>query len=156
MSIDYDTSNESDHKRKKRNKKKSHRKKETIKLFTKLTEKLLTTVYKSKIINFKLDEDTLHNRIYFLTFMESLEMIFPRYKETSEVLLYYPKIGGEENRDFVKKVIRNLLHANINAHSKRLIAELPGDGVKCISKLHSHCANINFSRKSRYGRASNT
>ena len=31
-----------------------------------------------------------------------------------------------------------------------MIAEFPGDGVKCISKLQSHCANMTFSDKSRY------
>ena len=30
------------------------------------------------------------------------------------------------------------------------IAEFPGDGVKCIPKLQSHCANINFAGKIRY------
>ena len=43
-----------------------------------------------------MDEDTLQRRIYFLTFIESLEMIFPKYTETFEVLLYYPIIGGED------------------------------------------------------------
>ena len=41
----------------------------------------------------------------------------------------------------------NLLHANIGVHIRRLIAELPGDGVKCISKIQSHCANIAFAEK---------
>ena len=47
-----------------------------IKLCTSLTAKLLSTAYKSKIIWFKMDEDLLQRRIYFLTFVESLEMIF--------------------------------------------------------------------------------
>ena len=51
-----------------------------------------------------------------------------------------------------KKAIINLLHANIDAHSRRLIAEFPKDGIKCIEKLQSHCANLNFSDKSRYDR----
>ena len=38
----------------------------------------------------------------FLTFIESLEMVFSQYKETYEVLLDYPKIGGEDIRDYVK------------------------------------------------------
>ena len=29
---------------------------------------------------------------------------------------------------------RNILHTNIDLHSRRLIAELPGDGIKCIEK----------------------
>ena len=32
----------------------------------------------------------LQRRIYFLTFIESLEIILSQYKETFEVLLYYP------------------------------------------------------------------
>ena len=41
-------------------------KQDPIKLCTKLTAKLLTTAYKSKFLKFKLDEDPLHRRIYFL------------------------------------------------------------------------------------------
>ena len=51
-----------------------------------------------------------------------------------------------------KKAIRNLLHSNIDVHSIRLIDEFPKDGIKCIEKLQSHCANMNFSDKSRYDR----
>ena len=58
--------------------------------------KLLTTAYKSKIIRFKMDEDLLQRRIYFLTFVEQLEMIFSQYKETCKVLLDYRKIGGDD------------------------------------------------------------
>ena len=49
-----------------------------------------------------------------------------------------------------KKAIRNLLHANIDAHRRRLIADFPKDGIKCIEKLRSHCANMTFADKSRY------
>ena len=60
---------------------------------------------------FKMDKDPLQRRIYFLTFVESLEMIFSQYKETCEVLLDYPKIGGDDIiEDYAKKAIRNLLH----------------------------------------------
>ena len=55
----------------------------------------MTTEYKLKIIKFKLDEDPLQHQIYFLIFVESLEMIFSQYIETCEVILDYPKIGGE-------------------------------------------------------------
>ena len=41
-----------------------------------------------------MDEDPLQRRIYFLTFIDSLDMIFSQYRETCEVLLDYPKIGG--------------------------------------------------------------
>ena len=44
------------------------------------------------------------------------------------------------------------MHANIDVHSRRLIAEFPSYGIKCIEKLQSHCTNMTFSGKSRYGR----
>ena len=64
--------------------------------------------------------------------MKSLEMIFSHYKETCEVLLDYPTIGGGDKKDYVKKASRNILHANIYVHSRRVIYEFTGDGVKCI------------------------
>ena len=79
-------------------------------------------------------------------------MRFSQYKKTCEVILDYPKIGGGDKKYFVKKYIRNLLHANIDVHSIQFIAELPGDGVKFISKLQSYCANMTFADKSRYDR----
>ena len=70
-----------------------------------------------------MDEDPLQRRIYFVTFIDSLDMIFSQYRETCEVLLDYPKIGGDYVfEDYEKKDIRNLLHANIDVHSRRLIA----------------------------------
>ena len=51
-----------------------------------------------------------------------------------------------------KKAIRNLLNSHIDIHSRRLIAELPRDGIKCIEKLQSHCANMTFADKSIYDR----
>ena len=77
---DYDSSDDSGYRRKQL-KKKIHREKDPIKLCAQLTAKFLTTAYKSKIIRFKLDEDPLQRRIYFLTFVESLEMIFPSIKK---------------------------------------------------------------------------
>ena len=50
-------------------------------------------------------------------------------------------------KDFVRMVIRNLLHENIDVHSKIFITEFRVDGIKCISKLQSHCDIINFSGK---------
>ena len=94
LSSDSDSTNNSYYRRK-RCKKKSHKKTDPIKLCARLTAKLITTAYKSNIIRFKLDEDPLQRRIYFLVFVESLNMIFSQYKETCEVLLDYPKIGGE-------------------------------------------------------------
>ena len=46
----------------------------------------------------------------------------------------------------------NLLHTNIDVHSRRLISELPGHVIKCISKLQYNCANMKFSDKSKYDR----
>ena len=86
-----------------------------------------TTAYKYNIIRFKLDEDPLQRRIYFLTFVGSLEMIFSQYKETCEVLLEYTKIGGENIKYFVNNSIRNILHANIDVNIRTLIAEFLGD-----------------------------
>ena len=114
--------------------------------------KLLMTGYKSKILKFKLGEDILQCRIYFLTFMESLEMIFSQYKEICEVLLYCPTILGKDIKYYVSKAIKNILHANIDVQSRRLVAKIPADGVKFISKLQSHCANMTFSDKSKYDR----
>ena len=93
-----------------------------------------------------MDENPLQRRIYFLAFIDSLDMIFSQYRETCEVLLDYPKIGRDDViEDYAKKAIRNLLHANINVQSSRLIAEFPKDGVKCIETYQSHCANMTFS-----------
>ena len=63
------------------------------------------------------------------------------------------KIGGDDViEDDSKKAIRNLSHENIDVHSRRLIAEFPRDGIKCIEKLQSHCANMTFADRSRYDR----
>ena len=99
-----------------------------------------------------MDDDPLQRQIYFLTFVESLEMIFSLYTETCEVLLDNPRIGGGGIKDFERKAIRNNLRENIDVHSRRLIAEFPSDGIKCIEKLQSHCANMTFADKSRYDR----
>ena len=41
------------------------------------------------------------------------------------------------------------MHANIDVHSRKLIYEFPGLGLKRIEKLQSHCANMTFAEKSR-------
>ena len=80
-------------------------------------------------------------------------MIFSQYRETCEVHIDYPKIGGVDVIEgYAKNAIRNLLHANVDVHSRRLIAELPKYGIKCIEKLQSHCSNMTFANKSRYDR----
>ena len=109
------------------------------------------TAFKSNIIRFKMDKDPLQRRIYFLTFLESLKMIFSQYTETCEVIIDYSKIGGDDIEYYSKKAIRNILHTNIDVHSRRLIAELPMDGIKCIGKLQSHSANMILADKSIYG-----
>ena len=153
-SSDSDSSDKREYKIKScdKNKKYWENRQDPIKVCAKLAETLLTTEYKSKILKFKLDEYPLHRRIYFLTYIESLEMLFSMYKETCEVLLDYPTIGVEDIKYYVKKEIGNILHANIDVHSRRLISEFPVDGVKSISKLQSHCANMTFSEKRRYDR----
>ena len=75
MSDNSDSSDES-HYRRKRRKDKRLRKKDPIRLCATLTAKFLTTGYKSKVIRFKMDEDPLQRLIYFLTFIDSLDMIF--------------------------------------------------------------------------------
>ena len=82
-----------------------------------------------------MDEDPLQRRIYFLTFIDSLDMIFSQYRETCEVLLDYPKMEGGNVKDYEKTAIRNLLHANSDVQSRRLIDEFSKDGIKCIEKL---------------------
>ena len=42
------------------------------------------------------------------------------------------------------------MHSNIGVHRRILISEFPEDGIKCIEKLQSHCANMTFSDKSRF------
>ena len=55
-------------------------------------------------------------------------------------------------KEFSKKDIRNLLRSNLDVNSRRLISGFPGYEIKCIEKLQSHCANMNFSEKSSYDR----
>ena len=78
-SSDVSDSSKDSHYRLKRRKDKKHSKEDPIRLCATLTEKLLTTAYKSKNIRFKMDEDPLQRRICFLTFIDSLDMIFSRY-----------------------------------------------------------------------------
>ena len=77
-------------------------------------------------------------------------MIFSQYRETCEVLLDYPKIGGDNVKDYAKQAIRNHLHDISDVHSRRLIDNSPKDGIKCLEKLQSHCANMTFADTSRY------
>ena len=62
-------------------------------------------------------------------------MIFSQYTETCEVIIDYLRIWGDDIEGYAKKAMRNILHTNIDVHSRRLIAEFPMDGIKCINKL---------------------
>ena len=53
----------------KKKKIRKRKKQDTIKLCVNLTAKLLTTYYILKVLKFKLNEDPLQRRIYFLAFM---------------------------------------------------------------------------------------
>ena len=64
----------------------------------------------------------------------------------------YPKMEGGNVKYYAKHAIRNLLHAKSCVHSRRLIDEFPEDGIKCMEKLQSHCANMTFADRSRYDR----
>ena len=84
LSNDSDSSDDN-HYRIKRHNNKKHRENDTIRLCATLTAKLLTTAYKLKIISFKMDEDPLQRRIYFLTFIDSLDMIFKQISGHTEI-----------------------------------------------------------------------
>ena len=92
-SDDSDDSEDS-HYRRRRRKNKKHRKNDPIRLCATLTAKLLTTAYKSKINRFKLDEDPLQRQIYFLTSIDSLNMIFPNIEKLLKSFLIIQKLGG--------------------------------------------------------------
>ena len=55
-----------------------------------------------------MDVVPLQRRIYFLTFVDSLSMIFSQYTETCEVIIDDPKIGGDDIEDYLKNDVRNL------------------------------------------------
>ena len=63
--------------------------------------------------------------LFSYTYKKSLDMIFSQYRETCEVLPKYSAIGGEDINYYVKKAISNILHENIDIHTRRLISELP-------------------------------
>ena len=48
--------------------------------------------------------------------------------------------------------LETVFYANSCVHSRRLIAEFPEYGIKCLENLQSHCANMTFADKSRYDR----
>ena len=69
-------------------------------------------------------------------------MILSWYKKTCELLLYYPKTGGGNSKEFSKKSTKNILYSNIDERSRWLIAEFPEYRIKFIEKLQSHCENM--------------
>ena len=78
-------------------------------------------------------------------------MIFSQYKETCEVLLDDPKIGWGNIKYSEKNAIKNILHANIDVNSRRLIAELPGYEIKYIVIEITLC-QCDLCWKNRYDR----
>ena len=95
-----------------------------------------------------------HSSVEFIfsPLLTHLTWFFLQYRETYEVLRDYPKLEGENIKDYAQMAIKNLLHANSCVHSRRLIAEFPDDGIRCMGKLQSHCGNMTFADKSRYDR----
>ena len=62
-------------------------------------------------------------------------MIFSQYRETCEVILDYPKIGGDDLIEDYLKIYQKPFATNIDVHGRRLISEFPKYGIKCIEKL---------------------
>ena len=116
----------------------------------KLTAKLLTSAYKSRVINSKLDKDQPQLRFYDLSFMNSLKIVLSQFSETYMLLMDYPSIRGRKLPYYAKNATWNLLYAYKDAHSQRLIDECPGDGVQDTSRLKSQCSNMTFADQSRY------
>ena len=68
---------------------------ESMKRCAQLTSKLLTAMYKSKVIKFKLEKDPLHHRVYFLSFVDSLKIVLSKISETYMLLMDCPSIRRE-------------------------------------------------------------
>ena len=96
----------------------------------------------------------IHSSVGFIfsPLLTHLTWFFSQYRETYESAQILSKIGGGNVKDYAKMAIRNLLHANSCVQSRRLMAEFPEYGIKCIEKLQSRCANMTFADKSRYNR----
>ena len=67
-----------------------------LKKRTIITAKLLQATYNSKFTKFKLDEDTLHLRVYFLNFMNSLKIVLSQFKQTYMFLCNIHSYRGRE------------------------------------------------------------
>ena len=96
-----DSSNNNYYKRSRRAKKvKTKRESKTrfgdpIKKCAKLKVKLITVAHKSKVIIFKLDEDTLMRRFYFPSFLNSLKIVLSPFSEKYMLLMDYPSVREE-------------------------------------------------------------
>ena len=87
----------------------------------------------------------------FLNLWNQLELLFRvQGNLRGNYRLSNYSMGGY--KDHVKKAIKNLLHKNIDVHSRRLISKFPGDAVKCIYKLQYICENKTFADRCRYNR----
>ena len=51
-------------------------------------------------------------------------MIFSQYTETCEVLIDYPRKGGDDIKGFAKKIIRNLLYAIFKNYRMDMLYQL--------------------------------
>ena len=65
-----------------------------IKHFAKLTTKILTALYKPKVIKFKLDEDPLQSRVYLLSIIDLLIIVLSQFKKAYMFIMDYPYIIG--------------------------------------------------------------
>ena len=92
---DDSDSSEDCHYRRRRRKNKKHRKNNPIILCATLTAKLLTPAFKLKMIRFKMDEDPLQRRIYFLIFIDSLNMVFHNIEKLMKCSEIIQKWRGE-------------------------------------------------------------
>ena len=91
----------------------------------------------------------IHSSVGFIfsPLLTHLIRFFLNIEKLVKSLQIIQKWGGGNVKDYVKQAIRNLLHDNSDVHSRRLIAEFPTDGIKCLQKLQSHCANMTFAEK---------
>ena len=128
------------------------RNKNLIKNCAKLTTKLLKAFHNYKVMRFKLDEDPLQQRVYFLNLIKSLKMVLSQFKQTLMLLMDYPSLRGENFPNYNKQSNLNLLHVYIDARIQRLIYEYPGYGLQAITRLQSQFSNMTFSDKSRLNR----
>ena len=105
---------------------------EPIKKCAKLTAKLTTAAYKSKVVGFKLEDDQLHHLVYLLSFIHSLKNLLSQLSETYMLLMYYPAIRGWGVIGFAKKATWNLLNEYIDTHLQIIIDECPGNILQAI------------------------